>query len=279
MFVVLKRAFAPKALLLLLPLTALMASCERENTKKLDASAESARMESETEAVLEGIDAATLRGGSGAPCAWGTVFPMCASVDSSDVTFPDTTVLVFDPACTGLDGRSREGTIRIILSGPMDVVGSVRTVLFEDFGKGSYHTTGSVMTTYIGTDGSGNPVYNRSVDMDWEVPSGDFNRVFNGTITWLEGWNTAACLDNVWEVDGSSTITTPWGEMLRTITSPLRIDRPCGYITEGTVSIEGPYGDRVLDYGEGGCDDEATLTLPSGTVYTLDLDNFSWRRR
>lgn len=271
-------AFGRKALLLLLPLTTLMASCERGSLKKLDASAESARLESETEAVLESIDAATLRSSGGAPCAWATAFPMCASVDTSDMTYPDTTVLVFDPACTGLDGRSREGTIRIILSGPMDVVGSVRTVLFEDFGSGSYHADGSVTTTYTGTVG-GNPSFARSVDMDWDVPAGDFGRVFNGNVTWLAGWNTPECLDNVWEITGSSTITTPWGDMTRSITSPLIVDRPCGYITQGTVDVDGPYGDRVLDYGSGSCDDEATITLPSGTVFTLDLDDFGWRRR
>lgn len=264
--------------LLLLPCLSLLAACERLENDRLDASAESARLDAETEALLEGVDAATLRSGGG-PCAWPAVFPLCASVDTSDVTYPDTTVLVFDPACTGLDGRNRTGTIRVILSDAMDVPGAVRTVVFEGFGSGAYSADGTVRTTYTGTDADGNPTYGRDVDLTWSAPAGTFVHAFDGNVTWLSGHATPECLDNVWEITGGGSVVTPWGTLMRTITTPLIVDRPCGYTTAGTVDVEGPYGERVIDFGDGTCDDEATVTLSSGATFTLDLDDYGWRRR
>jgi hypothetical protein len=167
----------------------------------------------------------------------------------------------------------------VILSDAMDVPGAVRTVVFEGFGSGAYSADGTVRTTYTGTDADGRPTYDRDADLLWTAPAGSFTHAFSGSVTWLEGYDTPECLDNVWEITGGGSVGTPWGTLTRTITTPLIVDRPCGYTTAGTVDVDGPYGERVIDFGDGTCDDEAVVTTSRGRTFTLDLDDYGWRRR
>jgi hypothetical protein len=98
------------------------------------------------------------------------------------------------------------------------------------------------------------------------------HRVFNGTDVWISGYNTDAVDDNVFSQTGSGSMTRPDGvSVSRTITTPLIIDRGCGFITEGVIEMQCPHGTVSINFGNGACDDQATVTKPNGQTETITL--------
>jgi hypothetical protein len=265
----------------------MLQSCSREDTESFEDAADLLRVDAVLESTLESVDGASLRFGAGAgpgagfggPCSWGEIFGPCVAVSSGSTGFPDTTVLTFDPTCTGFGGIVRGGRLVVVLTDSLTSTGATRSLFFEDFSADGITLNGSIVLTHTGLDAAGNPVYNRVTALTWSNGVRTLNRNFSGTLTWLSGWETPECLDNVFELTGSGSLSADWGSITQTILEPLRIDRPCGYITAGSVEWDGPRGNRILDYGDGYCDDEATLSLPSGATWTVDLDLLRFRRR
>jgi len=254
-------------------------SCQKEDTDSFEDASDLLRVDAVLESTLESVDGASLRFGSGSPCTWGETFGPCVSVSSGSSGFPDTTVLTFNPSCTGFGGIVRGGRLVIVLTDSLTATGATRSILFEDFSVDGITLNGSIVLTHTGLDALGRPAYSRITALSWSNGSSTLNRSFSGTLTWVSGWDTPDCLDNVFELAGSGSLSADWGSITQIILEPLRIDRPCGYITAGSVEWYGPRGNRVLDYGDGACDDEAALTLPSGAIWTVDLDLLRFRRR
>ena len=254
-------------------------SCERQQvTDFIDSEYESRLSDLSDESVYE-IDQATLRTGSGSgACSWDDVFPACATVTVSGSSYPKTVTVAYD-ACVSPGGHSRTGTLTIVLSDDLANIGATRTITYSGFGIDDFTANGTRTLTRTGTTAAGEPVFDRVVDLTWNTPRGDLDRDFSGTVTWISGFDTPACGDNVFEVSGSGTTSSDRGTVSSTILEPLRIDRPCGYITDGILQISGPLGSRSIDYGDGSCDDSATVTTADGSTFTIDLDEHRIRGR
>ncbi len=274
----LSRLFLSPGLALFAAMLALT-GCDKASDEDFTDAGDMLRVDALTESTLESVDAATLRFGAGATCDWPDVLPACATVVSGSGTYPDTTVITFDPGCMGPGGYTRSGSLVVILSDDLAIPGAVRTVIFDGYEIDGYGISGQITLENTGTDLSGNPVFSRIADLIWTFPSATLERNFVGTRTWISGWTTPECLDNVFDLSGSGSLSGPWGTSTQTILEPLRVDRSCGYIIDGTLQLDGPRGLRTLDYGDGSCDDLADLTVPSGETYTVDLDLFRFRRR
>ena len=56
------------------------------------------------------------------------------------------------------------------------------------------------------------------------------------------------------------------------ITSPLKRDLSCNWISAGTIELQ-PTGKplRTIDFGTGTCDNQATVTI-NGTIYNITLN-------
>ncbi|HRB72977.1 MAG TPA: hypothetical protein PK776_14125 [Flavobacterium sp.] len=78
--------------------------------------------------------------------------------------------------------------------------------------------------------------------------------------------------DDVFSIRGNALTTLPNGTVLHMeITEPLIRNIGCPVIVKGKKTITKNSQTFVLDYGNGTCDDMATLTLPGGTVVTIYL--------
>jgi len=69
--------------------------------------------------------------------------------------------------------------------------------------------------------------------------------------------------DDVYEITGDGNGTTRNDiDYTLEISTPLRVQLDCRWITEGIITLtpEG-YQDRVLDYGDGECDNKARVTI------------------
>ncbi len=82
--------------------------------------------------------------------------------------------------------------------------------------------------------------------------------------TWLEGESTLTSLDDIYEITGNAEGTSRKGiSYTVSIISPLRVDLSCEWrIVKGIITLT-PAGnpERKLDFGNGSCSSEVTLTV------------------
>src|SRR5262249_32088485 len=89
---------------------------------------------------------------------------------------------------------------------------------------------------------------------------------------WIQGESTLLIFDDVYSITGSASGTDQNGNPFTvTITNPLIVKVTCPWITEGTLSItHGSLPTATLDYGDGTCDDQATVTI-NGNTFVITL--------
>jgi hypothetical protein len=89
---------------------------------------------------------------------------------------------------------------------------------------------------------------------------------------WIEGDNTYIRWDDVYLITGTSEGVRPSGlTWTKEIITPLRRELTCRFLVSGSIEIapeDKPV--RLLDYGNGDCDNIATVTV-NGQTYTIYL--------
>ena len=147
--------------------------------------------------------------------------------------------------------------------------GSERTVTFMDFYVNDFKIEGTKTIINQGRNDDeqlyfsitlvGGKVSNDSLSV-----SKDFSR----TRTWISGEDTPRFHgDDEYLIEGfASGVNRKGISYTRTITSPLRTAVVCRWIKSGTVQIlaDGTAG-ILIDYGDGSCDNKATVTIGSET--------------
>lgn len=91
------------------------------------------------------------------------------------------------------------------------------------------------------------------------------------------GYNTPELMDNEFSVMGSWATTISNGHShSTTITAPVIIKNSCfpgsSRFVSGTLSLNNSHGSAILDYGNGTCDNDATITI-NGVVHHIILGN------
>jgi hypothetical protein len=201
----------------------------------------------------------------------------CYNVTVSPVTpglFPKTITIDFGTGCTGRDGHTRRGKIITVYTGKMKLAGSKATTTFDGFYFDSIKVEGTHIIENNSTDT--NLVFTLTLQNGkLTAPSGDYVAV-NRTHTWTQiaGGATHQPADDVFKVTGSSDgtvqvlgLTFQW---TTDIIQPLVRKFTCPWFVSGQVKITHDTHTAILDYGNGSCDNQATLTV--GTkVYNITL--------
>jgi len=86
----------------------------------------------------------------------------------------------------------------------------------------------------------------------------------------VEGFDTAALSDDAFLISGSQSVVGPKGTITSTITTPLSVKADCSHIISGVVVNTKKNKTATLNYGDGTCDNMATITI-DGTVKTIKL--------
>lgn len=194
-------------------------------------------------------------------------------------TWPNTITLDYSPDGCTKDGHTFKGQIVIGQSNKMNVVGSVRTVTFNNFYINNVKIEGTRTLTNEGPNASGQPVWSRTADETFTFPDGSTATYSTDrTRTLIAGANTPTPIDNVWSIEGSSTGTNRKGETFTaTITAPLIKRALCPWIAEGVIEFEHDGKMRTLDFGDGTCDRDAVLTLNDGTTKNIKIRHHWWK--
>jgi hypothetical protein len=206
-----------------------------------------------------------------------TLLSGCATVTLDTIANPHSLTIDFGTTnCLCKDYRYRRGKIIVTYTGRYRDSGTVITYSFDNYFVTDCQITNnsSKTVTNMGKNTSGHLWYTIS-------ENGTIIKANNGgTITWIStrqrewiaGESTPIWTDDIYLISGTASGTSSNGQnyTLTTI-SPLRIELTCHNIVSGIVEINiAGKAKRTLDYGNGTCDNQATVTI-LGKTYTITL--------
>ncbi len=197
------------------------------------------------------------------------------TVDRPDEThWPKVITIDYGDGCEGFYGRTRSGMIKITITARYRVEGSTKTVELINYTINGLKVEGTKVISNDGRNESGNLTFTVQLTGGKVMTENDeviITREFTRTREWAAGEDTFNRWDDVYFITGSSSgINIKGNAYTRTITNPLVKAASCVFIQSGTVEreVEGR-PTSTLDYGDGNCDNEATLTIGDKTKTIL----------
>ncbi len=197
-------------------------------------------------------------------------------------TFPNTLTIDYGAACTGKNGRTRSGKIIVQISDSLRLVGSTRTVTFEDFSIDTVEIEGGKTWENLGIDEvEGTMTIGRTADLDLTFSDGS-------TASWSHDHQVTRSIflvrdrPNVpkrikqfkatLEVSGTSSGVNRDGiSFASEITAPLYKPEDCFWFSSGVREVTRNGNTRTIDYGDGHCDRRAEVTLADGTIKNIQI--------
>jgi hypothetical protein len=195
----------------------------------------------------------------------------CATVTLSPAdttTFPKTMTIDFGSGCTSANGITRKGKIIATLSGKIRKSGTTTSVSFSNYYVNNYHVEGTYSITT--NSGNGNGInYTTAVSggkITWPDGNTWYNYSGTHTLAQTSGIGTATFTDDVYSWTGGFTTSSSAGKSLTvSITSPLTKSMSCKNIISGVQAFTYNVISGSINYGDGTCDNQATLTVGNKT--------------
>ena len=269
---ILKR-FSLRVLALSFMAILVMASCKKDELEVDTTLGEDESIEQAAGHTVDGVvDILTVRDNQG-QCGtdWQERLPDCAIVTGESDTYPKVLTIDFGNGCEAKHGRILKGKINVSITNDLMVENASRTVTFEDFFVDETQIEGVRVKTNTGLNADGQQTFSTSISTTITKGEKVLTHQHQGTQTWISGYDTPVCDDNVFQLEGAGMTTRSDGlEVTKTITTPLLVDRNCKHILSGVVSVTAIDKSITIDFGEGACDDEATISDGTNT-WTIDL--------
>ncbi len=199
----------------------------------------------------------------------------CVIVTIDTLAFPFTITIDFGTEnCLCNDNKWRRGKILVEHNGPYWAVGTVITTTTDNYFVNNHQVLGTKIVTNQGLNSAGNPTWTVHVDGQVIKPDGGvISWIADRMREWAEGHNTLFIWwDDVYMITGSHNVVASNGSTLSaTITEALEFALNCFWIKSGVVEFQhSELPLIILDYGDGTCDDDATVTI-NGTTYNIKL--------
>ena len=275
-----KRMKVILSLILILSGAIFLTSCNKDDDIQTEDTT-IAREDSFAESVFERVsdiadEAYNLSSGNLKSTEWNRIFLSgCATVTLDTTVMPRVLTIDFgDTNCLCLDGRYRRGKILVTFNGRYRHPGTVITTGFDEYHVNDNKIDGSKVLTNMGPNEDGNIYFTIEV-------IGVIYRANNGGVIswnssrereWIQGYVTMNPWDDIYLITGTADGVLANGfTWEREIINPLRVELACRFIVAGTVEIrpeDRPV--RILDYGNGDCDNIATVIV-NGVTYTIYL--------
>ncbi|MFH2143454.1 MAG: hypothetical protein ABIJ97_13600 [Bacteroidota bacterium] len=200
-----------------------------------------------------------------------------------DTTFPKEIVIDFGTIdCTGNDGRTRRGSIEYTITDRYRNSSSVITVTPNNYFVNDYKIEGLKKITNNGRNSNNNLNYTINVSNGKVTTPEDDIITWQSTRNreWIEGEATTfltdgnnGIMDDVYSITGNASGVSRNGtDFTVNITEALIAKLNCRWITKGKLEII-PDGlkTRKINYGDGTCDNEATVEIENRTYNIILL--------
>jgi hypothetical protein len=186
------------------------------------------------------------------------------------LTFPKTVTLDYGTGCTDDDGRARAGKM-VLNVGKIWERNSVIQASFTNFMEERTKLNGSYTMTNNSTLGAINLSFVADNIVYTDEDGKTTAYTIRQTLKQIDGGRILNRRDDVYEISSSMTSTLADGTKTSwETTTPLLKANNCRWIQKGKVTIKMNNDTSVLDYGNGTCDDDATLTT-NGVVKNIKL--------
>lgn len=211
--------------------------------------------------------------------------PHCVHVSVEPLqphVFPKTVVIDFGSGCTS-HGHLRAGKITTVYTGRLTEPGKSATTTFEDFRIDSFSIEGTYVITNTTAPSANQRQFKTEIINANVSKTNDNYEELNASriITQIEGNGTPLFpSDDIFRITGNSDGKTRRGSLLVLWTSeiqePLIKRFTCRWFSKGVIKTmrnglpsNTPWT-AVLDFGNGDCDNKATLTV-NGTAHQITL--------
>ena len=183
--------------------------------------------------------------------------------------FPTTLTIDYGTGCQdSIENKFRKGKIKALFSGPWDTTTASVTISFENYYVNNINFDGVIVISKKG-------MALTTTVTDAKCKTSDFEIKWSATrtISWIDGFKTLKDkTDDVFTYAGNSSGTNRDGKKYTSeIITTLVKRNSCQWIESGIVKIV-PEGkaERSVNYGDGTCDDKATLTI-NGNTFNFSL--------
>ncbi len=200
-------------------------------------------------------------------CATVTVTPL--------VGFPKSIVIDFGiVGCTSANGVLRRGKINVTLTDSLRRPGSIATMTFDNYIVGVFKKEGTI--TWTNTSTATQRSWNRTC-VNGKITNTLTNNFWlhSGTqdIVQTAGVSSPTNLtDDVFSITGNRTVTNSNGvTRVGTVLTALQKKTICDNIDQGTYKIQGPNHVAIIDFGNGTCDNQATISIDGRPARTFTL--------
>ncbi len=198
--------------------------------------------------------------------------PDVTVVEGETDGYPKTITLDYGDSTVLKNDKVLSGSIVIEISAPRSSASYTRMVTYNNFGIDTMTIAGSSLITVARE----NETYrNYKSDLTITLDNGNvITRSSERTWTWIEGLATTEDqTDDVINIDGVVTASNSNGDSYKKeITDPLVRMGDCRYIVAGIVEVT--LNDQLVstfDYGDGTCDEVATMTTVGSDPVEVDL--------
>ncbi len=194
----------------------------------------------------------------------------CATVTLDTTVFPRELTIDFGKEnCLCRDGKYRRGKIIISFNGRYRHPGTVITHGFEDYFVNDRSVSGTKVLTNMGENENGNLYFTiEVVGVVQREDGGTFSWNSSRVREWIQGSDTGTPWDDIYLVTGTAHGVRPNGLTWdQAIIIPLRVELACRFIVSGSIELTPENRPvRLLDFGNGDCDNIATVTINGETV-------------
>lgn len=204
-----------------------------------------------------------------------------ATSGPSSAPFPITITLDFGGSCSGADGHVRKGKIIIKYSDRLVHPNASASLQFQDFSIDSLQVDNATNYKIANTGTQDKLQFTIDINAKLSKPGGTYTEWHSHkVITRTDGSTTNTPLDDVMQIEGNASGKAQRNGLIvaweAEIANPFIKRFTCRWISQGTIRVgrenlsSNSQWIGVLDYGNGNCDNRATLTL-NGMTYQITL--------
>lgn len=195
----------------------------------------------------------------------------CVERTVEETTNGKIVTLDFGEGCEGRRGREFAG--KIIIEYVKTDTSLSKTLTFENFSVEGNTVEGGKSIVKVKENANGNPEATFNIDVTITLESGAvIVRKGSKVKEKIEGADTDTRGDDVYSISGNWESVNKNGVVkTATITTNLKREWACKYIVSGIIEISKDERTATLDFGDGSCDNKATLTDAEGNTKEITL--------